>query len=328
MGWYVEEYGLAQVSMNLEDFRVTAPHEAFLACVEEAAALGVAVCGSELVGLIPLEAVLLAAEHFIRAEESVSPGRGTEGSPCRRETGPFLGAAIRPVQTGHRVHACRQTSSPLASKTVRDFVRALGARTPTPGGGSASALVAAMGAALGTMVGLLTYGKRRFEDKDALMRALIPPLHRAMEALIPIIDEDSRAFDAYTSALGLPKDTEAERAYRLAAMQSGLREAVLVPLSAMRQVDGCWDALEGLATHGNFASRSDLEVGARALEMGSWGCGRNVAINLEAIDDEAFRLAIVSEADGLGRRAIEKRERVLEVLAKRALTADSTKPVP
>ena len=97
---------------------------------------------------------------------------------------------------------------------MRSFVEQLGARTPAPGGGSASAVMAAMGAALGAMVGWMTYGKRKFEDKDPVMRRLIPPLHEAMKALLPLVDRDTRAFDAYLAAVGMPKGSETERAAR------------------------------------------------------------------------------------------------------------------
>src|SRR5262249_41437045 len=145
------------------------------------------------------------------------------------------------------------------------FVRRVGARTPAPGGGSVSALVAALGAALGTMVGWMTYGKRKFEEKDAVMRRLIPPLHAAMEALLPLLDADTRAFTDYMAALALPRDTPERAAARLAAAQAALRRAVEVPLSVLRTGDGCWEAMLEMARHGNIASRSDLEVGARAL---------------------------------------------------------------
>ena len=101
----------------------------------------------------------------------------------------------------------KDEEEPLASMSVRGFVELLGSRTPAPGGGSASALIAAMGAALGAMVGWMTYGKRKFEAQDATMRRLIPPLHEGMKALLPLIDRDTRAFDAYLAAVGMPKET-------------------------------------------------------------------------------------------------------------------------
>jgi glutamate formiminotransferase/formiminotetrahydrofolate cyclodeaminase len=206
---------------------------------------------------------------------------------------------------------------PLASMSVRGFVELLGSRTPAPGGGSASALVAAMGAALGAMVGWMTYGKRTFEAQDAVMRRLIPPLHEGMKELLPLVDRDTRAFDAYLAAVGMPKATAEEKAARHAAMQGGLKAAVQVPLEVMRTADRCWEPMAEMATHGNPASRSDLEVGAKALEAGIWGAFRNVAINLPGIDDETFRKATAAEAEGLAARAAAMRDKVIEALAAR-----------
>jgi glutamate formiminotransferase/formiminotetrahydrofolate cyclodeaminase len=173
--------------------------------------------------------------------------------------------------------------------------------------------MAAMGAGLGAMVGWMTYGKRKFEDRDAAVRKLIPPLHEAMSELIPMIDADTSAFNAYMAALGLPSDTPERAAAREAAMQEGLRNAVEVPLRTMRIADGCWEAMLGMAENGNPASRSDLEVGARALEAGIWGAWRNVVINLPQIEDEAFRASKQAEAESLANRA---RERAAAVLAR------------
>ncbi len=203
---------------------------------------------------------------------------------------------------------------------MRGFVEILGARTPAPGGGSAAALAASMGAALGAMVGWMTYGKRKFEEKDAVMRRLIPPLHEAMEALIPLVDRDTRAFDAYLAAVGMPKETDTEKASRHAAMQAALKEAVQVPLEVMRTADRCWEPMLEMAAHGNPASRSDLEVGGKLLEAGIWGASRNVAVNLPQIEDEAFRKATLDEAESLAARAAAQRDRVLGAVAKRALS--------
>jgi glutamate formiminotransferase/formiminotetrahydrofolate cyclodeaminase len=163
----------------------------------------------------------------------------------------------------------------------------------------------------------MTQGKRKFEAKEEVMRGLIPPLHQAMKALLPLIDRDTRAFDAYLAAVSLPKDTETEKAARHQAMQEGLKAAVRVPLEVMRTADGCWEPMAEMARHGNLASRSDLEVGARALEAGIWGASRNVAINLPGIEDEAFRKTTAAEAERLASRAASMRDAVLKVLAER-----------
>jgi glutamate formiminotransferase/formiminotetrahydrofolate cyclodeaminase len=318
IGWHVEEYGLAQVSINLEDFRTTAPHAAFEACVERARALQLAVAGSELVGLIPLEALLLAAEHYVAKEGLFLVDERQKVRLAVERLGLSSVTQFVPEKRVIEYLIPKQEDEPLASSTVRGFVEALGSRTPAPGGGSAAALCAAMGAALGAMVGWMTYGKRKFEDKDAVMRRLIPPLHEAMKALLPLIDRDTRAFDAYLAAVGMPKETAEQKAARERALQDGLQAAVQVPLEVMRTGDRCWPALLEMAGHGNTASRSDLEVGARALETGIWGAWRNVAINLPGIADASFREATAAEAEALARRAAEQRDAVLKTLAGRA----------
>ena len=318
IGWYVEEYGLAQVSINLEDYKVTPPHAAFEACVEEARRLGLAVAGSELVGLIPLEALRLAAEHYVAKEGLFIVD---ERQKIRLAVERLGLSSVTPFVPEKRVIEYlipQAEDEPLASTSVRGFVELLGSRTPAPGGGSASALIAAMGAALGAMVGWMTYGKRKFEDKDPVMRRLIPPLHESMKALLPLIDRDTRAFDAYLAALGLPKGSAEEQQSRQRALQEGLVAAVQVPLEVMRTADRCWGAMREMAEHGNFASRSDLEVGAKALEAGIWGAGRNVAINLPGIEDATFREATTAEAQALTKRAAEQRDAVLATLAGRS----------
>ena len=132
-----------------------------------------------------------------------------------------------------------------------------------------------------------------------------------------MIDRDTRAFDGYMVALGMPRDTEEEKGARHRAMQEGLKAAVQVPLEVMRLADGAWDAMVEMAAHGNAASRSDLEVGAKALEAGIWGASRNVGINLPGIEDEAYRKTAAEEADALAARAAAKRDEVLAAFAAR-----------
>jgi glutamate formiminotransferase/formiminotetrahydrofolate cyclodeaminase len=317
IGWWVEEYGLAQVSINLEDYKTTPPHAAFEACAEEARALNLAVAGSELVGLIPLEAMLMAAEHYIAKEKLFILD---ERQKIRLVVERLGLSSVQPFVPEKRIIEYmipKDEDEPLASMSVRGFVELLGSRTPAPGGGSASALIAAMGAALGAMVGWMTYGKRRFEAQDPVMRRLIPPLHEGMKDLLPLVDRDTRAFDAYLAAVGMPKGTPEETSARHAAMQDGLKAAVQVPLEVMRTADRCWEAMVEMAAHGNPASRSDLEVGAKALEAGTWGAFRNVAINLPGIEDESFRRATAEEAEALAARAALMRDKVLKALAAR-----------
>ncbi|HLA78040.1 MAG TPA: glutamate formimidoyltransferase [Vicinamibacteria bacterium] len=317
IGWWVDEYSMAQVSMNLDDYTVTPPHVAFEACADEARKLKVGVAGSELVGLIPLRALLLAAEHYIENEGLFVVD---ERQKIRLAVDRLGLSSISPFQPEKRIIEYmieEGGQEPLASLSVRGFVELLGSRTAAPGGGSASALLASLGTALGAMVGWMTYGKRKFDAQDAAMRRLIPPLHQAMAALLPMIDADTSAFNDYMAAVGLPKATPEHAAARQAAMQAGLRKAVEVPLSTMRLADTAWAAMIEMAEHGNFASRSDLEVGAKALEAGIWGAGRNVLINLGEIEDPAFVAATRSEAESLSKRATDAFNSVLGALERR-----------
>lgn len=314
IGWYVDEYGMAQVSMNLDDYRETPPHAAFEACVERAKAIEVAVAGSELVGLIPKEAMLLAAEYYMERENLFILDERQKIRLVIERLGLNSVGQFDPDSRIIEYMIGDEGDTPLASATVRDFVAQLGARSSAPGGGSASALMAAMGAALGSMVGLLSHGRRKFEGVEGVMREHIPPVYEAMQRLVPMIDADTQAFGDYMHALGMPKDTDDARAARHAAMQAGLQKAVEVPLGTMRIADGCWDPMIALAAHINVAMRSDLEVGARALETGIWGCCRNVLINLDDIDDEAFCERTRREAEALAERAAGKAREVLEVL--------------
>jgi len=311
IGWWVEEYRMAQVSMNLDDYRITPPHVAFEACVEEARALGVGVAGSEIVGLVPLEAILAAADHYADAERLFLLD---EAQKVRLAVDRLGLGSVAPFDPGQRIVEYRIPSDPepLAGASVREFVERLGARTATPGGGSAAALMAAMGAALGAMVGRLTYGRRQFEDRDAAMRQAIPPLQDVMQALVPLVDADASAFESYRAARALPAGTPQEQAQRREAMQAAIRQAVDVPLRVMRLGDGLWEPLLEMARHGNPASRSDLDVGAKALEAGIWGAWRNVLTNLPDLEPDAERARIRAEAEALAERAAERLRAVIE----------------
>uniref|UniRef100_A0A8D1W6V5 Formimidoyltransferase-cyclodeaminase n=1 Tax=Sus scrofa TaxID=9823 RepID=A0A8D1W6V5_PIG len=177
----------------------------------------------------------------------------------------------------------------LLHKPLRTFVREVGSRSAAPGGGSVAAATAAMGAALASMVGLMTYGRRQFEHLDATMRRLIPPFHAASAKLTSLVDADARAFEAYLKATKLPKDTPEDKDRRAAALQEGLRQAVAVPLALAETVASLWPALQELALCGNLACRSDLQVAAKALETGVFGAYFNVLINLKDVTDDTFK---------------------------------------
>ncbi len=176
---------------------------------------------------------------------------------------------------------------------------------------------AAIGVGLACMVGQLTYGIRKFENVDKKIRSAIPPLYEAVQKLIPMVDADTNAFNDYMEATRLPKNTDEEKAIRKQAMQCGLKKAIEIPLATMKCADAAWEAMIEVAKYGNIASKSDVEVGARALEMGIWGAYKNVLINLTDIEDKLFNDQTTEKATDIKNRAVENMNIVLNILDKR-----------
>ncbi|HCY84695.1 MAG TPA: glutamate formimidoyltransferase [Desulfobacteraceae bacterium] len=317
MGWYVEDYNLSQVTVNLNNYHVTAIHEVFEAVKEEAAELNVAVTGSEIVGVVPLEAMLMAAEYYIEKEGLFVLDEDQKVRLAVERLGLNSVAPFKPEEKIIEYIIAEEPDEPLASLSLRRFIESVADRTGAPGGGSASAAIAGMGAGLGAMVAKLTMGVRKFEDVDAKMRTLVPVLHHTAADLIPMIDADTNAFNDYIDALGLPKGTDEEKAERTAQMQAGLKKAIEIPLSVMRRTDAAWEAMIEVARFGNIASKSDVEVGARAMETGIWGAYRNVLINMGDITDLAYKDKTVALAEEIRQRAAERCKEVLDILAAR-----------
>lgn len=317
IGWYVDEYNMAQVSINLDNYKITPPHVAFEECVKDAKEMNIAVCGSELVGLIPLEAMLMAAEYYIKKENLFILDEKQKIRLVIERLGLNSVSQFIPEKRIIEYMIEEKGTEPLASLTVRDFVELVGARTSAPGGGSVSALVASLGVALGAMMGWMSYGSKKFEHLDEKMRKFIPPLHESMKQLIPMIDADTNAFNDYMNALKLPKNTDEEIKIRNEKMQEGLKKAVNVPLSVMKTGDSCWEWMKELAKYGNIASSSDLAVGAKSLETGIWGAFKNVEINLPQIEDKNFKEVIMKEAKEILDRAEKSCIEVCGILEKR-----------
>ena len=269
-----------------------------------------------MVGLVPLECVLDIAEFYIKKENLFIVDERQKVALVVERLG--LNSVNR-FDPNERIidYKCKLEDPPLMSMTVKGFVEILGARTSAPGGGSASALVAAMGSGLGAMMGWMTYGSVKFAALDTQMRALIKPLHEATQELVYRIDADTDAFTDYMTAMRMAKDTDEEKALREEAMQKGLQSAIDVPLNTMKIADLCWDAMVELAKVGNLNSKSDLQVGARCLELGIWGCWKNVEINLKDINDESYERKTAAEAKEIWEEADAMCKKVLEAIEKR-----------
>ncbi|KAM7133796.1 formimidoyltransferase-cyclodeaminase isoform 1-T1 [Molossus nigricans] len=320
IGWYLDEKNLAQVSTNLLDYEVTALHTVYEETCREAQELSLPVVGSQLVGLVPLKALLDAAAFYCEKENLFI----LEEEHRIRLVVNRLGLdSLSPFNPKERIiEYLVPDSGPeqrLVDKSLHAFVREVGARSATPGGGSVAAASAAMlaplqGASLACMAGLMTYGRRQFEHLDAAMRHLIPPFHAASAKLTALVDADAQAFTACLEAMKLPRSTPEERDRRAAALQKGLRQAVTVPLELAETVSSLWPVLRELALCVNLACRSDLQVAAKALETGMFGAYFNVLINLKDISDENFKDQIHQRISSLLQEAKAQAALVLDRL--------------
>ncbi|MGB9771124.1 MAG: glutamate formimidoyltransferase [Candidatus Kapaibacteriota bacterium] len=317
IGWWVEEYNMAQVSINLTNYKVAPPHLVFEEIKKQAKELRIGVAGSELVGLIPLEAILMAANYYIEKEDLFILDEDQKVKLVVDRLGLNSITKFNPKKKIIEYMIEEEANEPLANSSVREFIQKISARTPAPGGGSASAAIAAIGSALGCMVAQLTYGVRKFEHLTDDLRKVIPPLYYTTRELISMIDADANAFNEYMEAMRLPKTSPEEILTRENAMQEGLKKAIMVPLTTMRLAFQCWEALKEVARIGNISSKSDIEVGAKALETGIWGAYRNILINLPTLKDEDFKAKIIEEAEQIVEQSQQNLEDVIKIIEAR-----------
>ncbi|XP_073351547.1 formimidoyltransferase-cyclodeaminase [Pagrus major] len=317
MGWYLDEANLAQVSTNILDYELTPLHTVYEEICRNAEDLKLPVVGSQIVGLIPLRALLDSADFYINRDGLFIVEEEHKVRLVISKLGLDSLGTFNPKERIIEYMMKPQEDSRLVSLSLQQFVHSVGARTAAPGGGSVSAAIAALGAALGAMVGQMTYGKRQFENLDGVMRRLIPPFHQAMNELLLMVDADSSAFNSYMAALKMPKNTAEEIKRREAAMQEGLQRAVGVPLALAERVNVLWPALQEMVVYGNIACKSDAQVAAKALEAAVFGAYYNVTINLKDIADETFKTATQKRASALLQEAKESAAAVLHAAEKR-----------
>ncbi len=314
MGWFVDEYNMAQVTVNLNDYHVTPMHVLYEEVKKEAEKLGVGVAGSEVVGVVPLEALLMAADYYIEKEKLFIYEEDQRIRLAIERMGLNSISPFVPKERIIEYIVAEPKVEPLAAMSLRSFIEEVASRSSAPGGGSVSAALAAVGVGLGSMVAKLTHGVRKFEDVQHHMMGAIPTLHDLTAELIPMIDADTSAFHEYMEGLRMPQNTKKEKQARHDKMQSGLKSAIDVPLTTMRLGDRAWDHLVEVAKHGNPASKSDVQVGARSLEAGIWGAYQNVLINMQDVEDVEYKKHTLAEAKTLLGRASERCGEILKIL--------------
>jgi glutamate formiminotransferase/formiminotetrahydrofolate cyclodeaminase len=243
MGWFVDEYNMAQVTVNLTDYQSTSIHILFEAVKKEAEALKLAVAGSEIVGIVPLESLLMAADYYIEKEDLFIYQEDQKIRLAIERLGLHSISPFVPRQRIIEYIIAEDPVEPLASMSTRAFIEEVASRSSAPGGGSVSAVSAALGVGLCSMVAKLTHGVRKFEAVQAHMEEVIPLLHNTTQQLIPMIDADTSAFNEYMEGMRMPKETKEQQLLRKQKMQDGLKTAINIPLTTMRLGDSVWSAI-------------------------------------------------------------------------------------
>lgn len=315
IGWYIEEYGIAQVSMNLTDLRVTPIHVAFDETCRAAEARGLRVTGSELVGLIPLAAMLDAGRHYLRKQQR---SLGVSERELIRIAVRSLGLAdLSPFDPAQRIIEYRLRAPgdrALAGLTLEAFADLTASESVAPGGGSVAAAIGALGVSLGAMVANLSSHKRGWDDRWEEFSRWAERAQSLKDRLLELVDEDTRAFNKVMQALALPKGTSEEKRIRGEALQAANLGALTVPWQVMQAAAEGWDLIAAMARDGNPASASDAGVGALALRAAIRGAWLNVRTNATGIEDKRAIAGILEAGMAIDREAETREADIMRVV--------------
>jgi glutamate formiminotransferase/formiminotetrahydrofolate cyclodeaminase len=290
IGWFVDEYGMAQVSMNLTNLEETPLHAAFDACNESASKRGLRVTGSEVVGMLPKKCLVEAGKYFLR-KQKWSEGAAEEELIDIAVRSMGL-SELKPFDPKEKIIEFKMESAStksLVRMDLRRFCNETLSDSPAPGGGSVAALMGALGVSLGGMVANLSAGKRGWDDKLQYFSDWAVKAQQLKDELLFLVDEDTAAFNKVMTAFGLPKDSAEEKTARSAAIQSANKYAAEIPLRVMETTFKAYQLLAEMADKGNPASISDVGVGALAVRACIEGAAMNVRINLSSLKDEKVK---------------------------------------
>jgi len=315
IGWFIDEYGIAQVSINLTDITVTPIHVAFEEASKKAAERGLRVTGSEIVGVVPLSAMLEAGKYFLRKQQR------SLGIPDRE----IIKIAVKsmgldelyPFDPDKKIIEYileEKTGKRLVDKTLEGFTQETASESPAPGGGSISAAMGAFGAALATMVANLSSHKPGWDDRWEEFSNWAEKSKHFMEQLIKMVDEDTAAFNRIMDAFGLPKETDEEKAARTKAIQDATLYAIEVPFRVMNLCYESMEVIKAMAEHGNPNSVSDAGVGALAGRSAVMGAYLNVKINASGLKDKDKASEFISKGAEIVKKAQQMEAEILSIV--------------
>lgn len=321
IGWFIEEYGIAQVSINLTNISITSVHQAFEVSCQKAMERGLRVTGSELVGLIPKKAMLEAGKYFLRKQQR---SVGISEEEIIKIAIKSLGLDdLKPFNPREKIIEYLledPKDKKLVSLTAEGFANETASESPAPGGGSVSAYIAALGVSLGTMVANLSSHKPGWDERWEEFSDWAEKGQRLKDELLYLVDEDTRAFNRIMDAFGLPKGSDEEKAVRSRAIQDATRYAIEVPFRTMKSAMECFDIIEAMVDKGNPNSVTDAGVGALCTRSAVIGAYLNVKVNGAGFKDKNYLTAVLTEAEALVNHAKEREE----VLLKKVLEKIST----
>lgn len=316
IGWFIDEYGIAQVSMNITDISKTSLHKAFDEVSRAAAARGLRVTGTEIVGLVPKSAIIDAGKHYLRLQqrslgipesEIIKIAVKSMGLDDLKEFKPEEKLIEYMLEAGN-------SSKKLIDMTCKDFAYETASESPAPGGGSISAYMGALGAALATMVANLSAHKAGWDERWEEFSDVAEKGNILMERLLNLVDEDTAAFNKIMDVFAMPKKTEEEKSLRAKAMEEATLYATEVPLRTMKTSFEAFDIIETMAKSGNPASVSDTGVGALACRAAVLGAYLNVKINAAGLKDRAKAEELLSEASSLADKANAREAEILTIV--------------
>lgn len=315
IGWYIEEYGVAQISMNLTNINITPVHIAFDEVNTKAAARGIRVTGSELVGLIPLKAVTDAGKYFLQKQKR-SVGVSEKElikiavkSMGLDELGPF-----NPEERIIEYMLANAADSKLVSMTLTDFANETASESPAPGGGSISAYVGALGVSLATMVANLSSHKKGWDERWQEFSDWAERGEKYKSTLLQLVDADTAAFNKIMEAFALPKATDAEKAARTAAIQVATKYAIEIPFKVMETAYASMEVIKAMVIDGNPNSVTDAGVGALCARTAVIGAFMNVRINAGSYNDKNFVNDIIAKGKAIEDKAIALEAEILKLV--------------
>lgn len=314
IGWFIEEYGIAQISMNLTNISTTPVHIAYDEVWKKAEERGIRVTGSELVGLIPLEAMLDAGKYFLRKQQR---SVGVDNDELIRIAIKSMGLSdLKPFIPQEKIieFMLEADSNKLVDMTVKAFANETASESPAPGGGSIAANVGALGASLATMVANLSSHKRGWDERWEEFSDWAEKGQQSKDMLLHLVDEDTNAFNKIMDAFGLAKKSDDEKKIRKQAIEDASKYAMEIPFKVMETAYESFQVIRAMAEHGNPNSVSDAGVGALCALTAVEGAYLNVKINASGINDKVFTADLLTRGAEIAAKAKSCRDAIIEVV--------------